>query len=265
MVAALEPSFASAGLGLCVIDWEAPLEDFDDIALMMLGTAWNYQDKADAFLARLEALAARGITVCNPPDLVRWNLTKTYLQTLEGAGARTIPTLWLDRVDAAAAKAAMDDLTCDRLVVKRQVGAGAQGQELLERGAISPDWRYDHPAMLQPFLPAIVEEGELSFVFIEGTLSHTLRKRPATGDYRIQSLYGGREEVHEPAAGEAAAAHAIMAALPFPTPLYARIDMLRMPDGALAVMEAELIEPYLYPEQGPMLGERLATAIANRI
>ncbi len=265
MIAALEPAFANAGLELCVIDWEAPVEAFDGIALVMLGTAWNYQDKADAFLNRLEEMAARGIIVCNPPDLVRWNLTKTYLQSLSDAGARTIPTLWQDTVDAAGAQAAMDHFDCDRLVVKRQVGAGAQGQELLERERLAPDWRYDHPAMLQPFLPAIAQEGELSFVFIDGALSHALRKRPAMGDYRIQSLYGGREEVHNPTADEAAAAQAILTAIPFPTPLYARIDMLRMPDDALAVMEAELIEPYLYPEQGPMLGEHLATAIANRI
>ncbi len=265
MVAAVQKPFAKAGLELSVIDWEAPLEAFDGIALAMLGTAWNYQDQATAFLDRLDALDARGITICNPPDLVRWNLRKTYLRELAAAGARTIPTIWLELADAAAAQAAMDELACDRLIVKRQVGAGALGQELLERGNVAADWQYDHAAMLQPFLPAIVEEGELSFVFIEGTLSHALRKRPAAGDYRIQSLYGGREEVHEPTDQEAAAADAIMAAVPFPTPLYARIDMLRMPDGGLAVMEAELIEPYLYPEQGPMLGERLATAIANRI
>ncbi len=35
--------------------------------------------------------------------------------------------------------------------------------------------------------------------------------------------------------------------------------------GVLAVMECELIEPYLYPEQGPELGERLAGALAKRL
>ena len=54
-------------------------------------------------------------------------------------------------------------------------------------------------------------------------------------------------------------------ALPYSTPLYGRIDMLRMEDGGLALMEAEFIEPYLYPVQGPQLGERLAKAIAKRV
>ena len=55
---------------------------------------------------------------------------------------------------------------------------------------------------------------------------------------------------------------AVLTACPFASPLYARIDMVRLPAGELAVMEAELIEPYLYPEQGPELGERLAAAVA---
>ncbi|MEP6201379.1 MAG: hypothetical protein ABJ135_07820, partial [Marinomonas sp.] len=116
-----------------------------------------------------------------------------------------------------------------------------------------------------PFLPAINEEGELSFIFIEGELSHSLRKLPAKDDYRIQSLYGGIEEALEPCSEEAKAAHGIVKALPFDSPLYARIDMLRMEDGALAVMEAEMIEPFLYPVQGPQLGERLASAIAKKV
>ena len=41
--------------------------------------------------------------------------------------------------------------------------------------------------------------------------------------------------------------------------------MARLPSGELAVMEAEMIEPYLYPEQGPDLGERVARAIVARL
>ena len=47
--------------------------------------------------------------------------------------------------------------------------------------------------------------------------------------------------------------------------LYARIDMVRLPSGTLAVMEAELIEPYLYPEQADNLGELVARAVRARL
>jgi hypothetical protein len=40
--------------------------------------------------------------------------------------------------------------------------------------------------------------------------------------------------------------------------------MVRGLDGVLRLMEAELIEPYLYPLQGRDLGARLAKAIQKR-
>jgi glutathione synthase/RimK-type ligase-like ATP-grasp enzyme len=265
MIAALSPSFEAYDLRLEVIDWEAPLNAFDGIDLVLLGTAWNYQDKSGEFLAKLEVLASRGVAVCNSPGTVRWNIEKTYLKELTQRGAATIPTLWLDDVTTDDAHEAMDRFGCDRIVIKRQVGAGALGQVTIGRDALpSEGWRYGHRAMVQPYLPAIETQGELSFVFIDGELSHALRKLPAKGDYRIQSLYGGTESVHIPSAEEAAAATAILAALPFDAPLYARIDMLRGDDGLL-LMEAELIEPYLYPEQGPRLGELLARAVKKRV
>ncbi|KEO90802.1 hypothetical protein EH31_07120 [Erythrobacter longus] len=265
MVEAITPAFARRGWTFKVIDWEAPMEAFADVDLVMIGSSWNYWDKVDAFLTKLEALAKTGITVCNSPEVARWNIRKTYLGELEQRGARTIPTLWLDALTADDAAAAMDQFGCDKLVVKRQIGAGAEGQEMLERGQVSDDWRYTHKAMVQPFLPAIAQSGELSFLFFGGVFSHCVQKLPKDGDYRIQSLYGGREVTHEPSAQEIAQAAAIIEALPFAPPLYARIDMLEGEDAKLMVMEAELIEPYLYPEQGPNMGESLAQAIAKEL
>ena len=265
MVSALSPALRDHDLELDVIDWEAPISAFAGLEMVVLGTAWNYQDKSEAFLARLDELEARGITVCNAPDTVRWNITKSYLRELSENGAATIPTLWREIVTYKGALEAMEVFETDRIVVKRQIGAGAEGQELLVRSAL-PDagWSFGHPAMLQPYLPAIASEGELSFIFIDGELSHGVRKHAAKGEYRIQSLYGGTESVHTPTAQEEQAARAIIAALPFDPPLYARIDMLRS-DDQLLLMEAEMIEPYLYPVQGPLLGERLAAAIAKRV
>ena len=118
--------------------------------------------------------------------------------------------------------------------------------------------------MVQPFLPMIQQEGELSFIFVDGQFSHALMKRAKPGDYRIQSSYGGIEEAIEPSADDMAAAHAILGTLD-EMPLYARVDMLRDEDGALLLMELELIEPYLYPEQGPNLGRLMARAVAGRL
>ncbi|MBX7495081.1 hypothetical protein K3172_04320 [Qipengyuania sp. 6B39] len=230
----------------------------------MLGTAWDYQDHPNEFLARLEALATRGIAVCNPPEVVRWNANKRYLRDLAERGATIVPTLWREDIDCAGVLAAMDEFATDRLVVKRQVGAGGLGQHSFSRAALpEADWRMGRPCMVQPFLPSVVEEGEYTFLFIDGHFSHGVLKRAAEGEYRIQSLYGGYECDYAPTAEDLDTARAVVAALPFPAPLYCRIDMARLPTGELAVMEAEMIEPYLYPQQGPHLGELLAKAIVR--
>ena len=248
------------------IDWRAPLETFDGLSLVLLGTAWDYQDHLPEFLAKLETLSEAGIAVCNPPEVVRWNGDKRYLQALADRGVPTIPTLWLDDADRDEINTAFDAFETDRVIVKRQVGAGGLGQHSFTREAPpEPGWRMGHPCMIQPFLPSVVEEGEYTFVFIDGVFSHGVLKRAAEGDYRIQSLYGGREEEYTPAAADLARAQEVVSALPFSDLLYCRIDMARLPSGELAVMEAEAIEPYLYPEQGPCIGMRLAKAIKRRL
>lgn len=260
-----------AGLGtrgtVTDIDWRAPLDQLAQFDLAILGTPWDYTEAKDEFLARLGELEAAGVTVCNPLEVVRWNADKLYLKELAERGAVTIPTLWPERATPADVRAAFDHFGTDRVVVKRRVGAGAIGQDSFTRDNPPPaDWSLDQAAMIQPFLPAIQREGELSFIFIDGTLSHCLLKQAKAGDYRIQTLYGGMELPLDPAPADRAAAETFLSLLPFDQPpLYARIDMVRLEDGRLAVIEAELIEPYLYPEQGPNLGAMLADGMARRL
>ena len=99
-----------------------------------------------------------------------------------------------------------------------------------------------------------------------GQFSHGLIKQAAKGDYRIQSLYGGIEVAVAPTEADRQAAEAVMAMLPFKAPpLYARIDMVRLDSGELAVIEAELIEPYLYPLQCAEFGVRMAEGMLGLV
>lgn len=258
---ALRPAFEARGITLDDVSWDDETADWASYDAVIIGTTWDYWDRLDEFLAALSAIEAK-TRLFNPSALVRWNSRKTYLRDLEARGAKLIPTLWLDTCGEAEARAAFDQLGADTLVFKRQVGAGAKGQHKLTRGEAIPDM--PHPMMVQPFLPMIQTEGELSFIFIDGELSHALVKRAQPGDYRIQSSYGGREEVLHPSAEDLAAAKSVLGALDG-APLYGRVDMLRGEDGGLQLMELEVIEPYLYPIEGPELGERMAAAVAKRI
>jgi len=261
MMEALRPAFAAEGMALEDVAWDDTGADWAGYDAAIIGTTWDYWDRTAEFLATLRAIEAQ-TRLFNPAALVAWNARKTYLKALEARGARLIPTLWIEEMTEDAAQAAFDTLASDTLVFKRQVGAGADGQQRLARGEAIPDM--PHPMMVQPFMGSIIEEGEISFVMIGGELSHALLKTAKPGDYRIQSLYGGIETPVTPGKADLEAAHAVLAALDEP-PLYARVDMLRAPDGGLLLMELELIEPYLYPKQGPELGPRLATALKARL
>ncbi|MEM7639390.1 MAG: hypothetical protein AAF269_10020, partial [Pseudomonadota bacterium] len=190
MMDALRGPFAKKQMKVFDVDWADPDQDWTEFAAVIVGTTWDYWDHHDAFLETLKRIET-STRLFNSAALVQWNSHKGYLRSLEAKGARLIPTLWVDQVDAASAADAFTQLGSEDLVFKRQVGAGADGQYRLSPTRALPDM--PHPMMVQPFLSRIQEEGEFSFIFIDGRFSHALLKTAKSGDYRIQSTYGGQE------------------------------------------------------------------------
>jgi hypothetical protein len=102
----------------------------------------------------------------------------------------------------------------------------------------------------------------VSLVYFGGRFSHAIRKRPAAGDYRVQDIYGGTVHACTPQADELELAAVVLAATPAPT-TYARVDLVRLPDGRPAVMELELIEPELFLGATPDAAPRFAEVLRN--
>lgn len=261
MMEALRAPFAAEGLTVEDVDWADENQDWSRFDAALIGTTWDYWDQPELFLRTLELIESK-TRLLNSASLVRWNSDKRYLKGLTEKGARTIPTLWIDQVGADEFKTAFEKLGSDDLVFKRQIGAGADGQYRLSPADTLPDM--PHPMMVQPFLSKIQEEGEYSFIFIGGQFSHALLKQAKSGDYRIQSSYGGRETAVTPSAEDLNEASWILEMLD-EAPFYARVDMLRGDDDKLLLMELELIEPYLYPKEGPNLGKLMASALKARL
>ena len=238
---AIKRPLAEKGIELVEINWKAPIEELSSFDIALISTTWDYQECCDEFLNKLDAIEVSGTPLCNPAELVRWNIEKTYLRELATRGAPTVPTLWVDNPTPDHAKQAFSEFGTDTIVIKRQVGAGAEGQIKLTASDTLPNGPLlDRSAMIQPFLPAIQSEGEYSFIFVDGELSHALIKRAKSGDYRIQSAYGGKEDPITPSDEDLAQAKSIVDILPGGAPLYARIDMVRSSTGELLLMEAEL-------------------------
>jgi len=75
-------------------------------------------------------------------------------------------------------------------------------------------------------------------------------------------MHGGTVHAWTPAADELALATRALAATPAPT-TYARVDLVRLPDGQPAVMELELIEPELFLGASPEVAPRFAEVLRN--
>ncbi len=259
-VANLTPAFAAIGRALIPVSWDDGGVDWAGFEAAIVRTTWDYATRLPEFLAAMDRIAEQ-TRLFNPPAILRWNADKTYLRDLAGRGAPSIPTLWADRVDRESVATAFAEFGGEILVAKPRIGAGGWRQALVRRDGPLPAEAElpPGPALLQPFLPSVVEEGEYSFVFCGGELSHAFVKRAAPGDYRVQPSYGGREFPIAAGLSDLALAQQVLAAIG-ETLLYARVDMARLPDGRLAVMELEAVEPFLYPAAGPQIGSHLARA-----
>ncbi|MEP7210603.1 MAG: hypothetical protein ABI740_07175 [Alphaproteobacteria bacterium] len=261
----MEAAFTPAGLTLEVVRWTEEAMNWGQFDAALVLNCWDYQDRHDAFLERLSEIEAAGVAVFNPLDLVRWNIRKTYLRDFEGRGVPIVPTLWTEAPQADDIQAAFTAFNSEEVVLKRQVGGGARGQARYARATAPTEGQVlDRPGMIQPLIQSIVTEGEYSFLFVDGEFSHALVKRAADGDYRIQEAYGGRSMKVEPSPADKARASAVLEALDAP-PLYARVDMVRGADGGLMLMELEVLEPYLFPAEGPAIGVMLAAALKRRL
>lgn len=260
----LRRGFAPHGLTLTPVRWIDPL-DWTRFGGVLVNSAWDYQDRHEEFLATLDRIAALGVAVFNDPATVRWNIRKTYLRELESRGVPVIPTLWPETPTHDDILHAMSAFGSDDVVLKRQVGGGARAQVRYTRGNLpAPGPVMDRPGMIQPFIASIATEGEYSFLFVDGAFSHALLKRARSGDYRIQEAYGGTSRAIDPAPADLASAQAVLTALATP-PLYARVDMVRGQGGELLLMELEVIEPFLFPKEGPQIGAMLGAALKKRL
>ncbi len=258
----LEPyraPFAARGLELVELPWPDAVGRPPDVVATLALFAWGYHFDVVQWEGILAAWPP-GHPVFNSPALMAWNTRKTYLVELAARGIPVVPSRF-GRADASNVAAAFAQFECAELVVKPQVSAGSwQTQRLRPGDPVAPT----ADAILQPFLPAIGGEGELSFLFIGGRFSHAVRKVAAADEFRIQPQFGGAFSRFDPDPADQALAERVIAAAPA-QPLYARVDLIRLPDGTLALMELEVIEPDLYLDHGDDVAGQLADALLERL
>lgn len=251
----LHPPLGNLGWRVDSVPWRRSGVDWGRYDLVVIRSTWDYQHDPDAFLDVLGRIEASGSLLANDLWLVRWNHRKTYLRELESRGVPIVPTVWGHDLDDATLGTLHRDLG-GGIVVKPVIGASA-GDTFRLPGDPDPAQSARACAalrgrdfMAQPFMDAIVDEGEFSLFYFAGELSHGVLKTPARGDFRVQEEHGGRLRAVTPEPRLRQRAEAVLGALPSP-PVYARVDLVRSAgsgggDDDFLLMEVELIEPSLY-------------------
>jgi len=266
----LVEAFAGRAVDAQSVAWSDPGVDWDAFDVAVLRSTWDYVDRLPQFLDVIEAVEGSRCVLSNPAEAVRWNADKRYLDDLDTRGVPVVPLVRGAAADASRIRAAVERAGWRDLVLKPAVGVGGSGvvrtvaaelEQALEHalGALPPGAE----VIVQPFAASILDEGEWSYIFLGGRLSHVLRKRPATGDFRAHGIYGGTVRPAAPDPADQGTVAAMVARLPFDLD-YARVDVVRY-DGRLAVLELELIEPMLYLGLAPGSADRLAEAVLRRL
>lgn len=233
--------------------------------LFVFRNTWDYFEKKDLFFTFLAKLRKLDKPTLNPLSVVEKNIHKFYLKGLQ-ADFEIIPTVFWN----AGNPASLDEViphTWEQFVIKPAVSAGAFETRLFLRSEvdIAADY-YDsllkrEDWLIQKYIPEIKEEGEISLLFIQKEFSHAVRKVPDSGDFRVQSIYGGKYEVYQPSNDLIKRAKALLQNIEEEL-LFARVDGVIHKDQFL-LMEVELIEPDLYYEFSPGAVLQLAEAISQ--
>lgn len=263
-----EPLLAAlraAGLQAELVAWDDPAADPGAHELCVLRSCWNYHLDPGAFEAWL-ARAERVTRVLNPPEVVRWNLHKSYLAELEARGLPVVACEHLERGSRASFAGVLDARGWSEVVVKPAVSASSYRTRRFARGeeaaaqTFLDDLLGDRDAMIQPYLSSVERSGERSLVSIGGRFTHAIEKAPR--------FEGGEERV-SPAlplrASELVLGAAVLASLGGLARelLYARLDLIEDDDGVARISELELIEPSLFLVQSPPALRALVAAIRD--
>ncbi|HZO26837.1 MAG TPA: glutathione synthetase [Chloroflexota bacterium] len=253
------------GVSTAAAPWNGPPDPFVGADLVVLRSNWDYHHDLAGFTAWLDALERAGTRMLNAPSLVRWNLEKRYLLDLERRGVR-VPKTEVVPGDPSTVASVLARHGWAEAVVKPLVGASGHGVRLVRSGeslAAEGIAAVRGMVVVQEYLPEVAQSGEVSYVFFDARYSHAVLKRPAPGDFRVNSDYQGTIEPFQPDPSLVRQARAVLDALP-ETPLYARVDGVTR-NGALLVTELEVNEPSLSLALAPGSAARFADATVRRL
>ena len=243
---AIEP-LRELGWDVKFVSWRKKDIDWTEFEAVVIRTPWDYHKEPQAFLNVLREIENSGVRLENSLKIVEWNLCKTYLREIEQNGVTIVPTIFgSGLIDDGLVKGWLEKLSTDEIIIKPVISATARHTYRIKEYStdIAEIFR-EQKYMVQTYMRNIVTEGEFSLFYFGGEYSHSILKTPKQDDFRVQEDFGGTNEFIEPSRKLLRSGKRVLDVIT-PTPLYARVDLVRNEADEFALMELELIEPALY-------------------
>ena len=245
--------------------WDDETADWRRYSAIVIRSTWDYHLRVAEFRAWIDRLTALGAPLWNPSEVLRWNIDKRYLLSLGTPDLHPPPTVILEKGSAVALGEFLRSHGWDEVVMKPTISAdGFSTERTTAAGAAADQPLLDamlkrSDVMVQPLVPEIRAQGELSLMFFGGTFSHAVSKRPTGGEFRVQERLGGIISLSDVAPSIVERAEALLKSAA-PRSLYARVDVVETPKR-LVLMEIELVEPSLFLQHSPESADAFAGAI----
>jgi O-ureido-D-serine cyclo-ligase len=281
----LAPLFAACtrvGLAPQILAWDDPTVSWARHDAAILRSPWDYSERLPEFLAWC-ARVDRVTTLLNPLPVLRWNTDKHYLADLAAADVPVVASSFVEP-DSDPLAAVQDFLTthadAPEFVVKPAVSAGARDTQRYARAQVFAAANQvgrlleaGRSVLLQPYLASVDVDGETALMYFDGVFSHAIRKGPLLRPdaEATDALFAAEAiTVRTPGDDERAVAQAALAAMTRRLGLeralpYARVDLIRAPDGRPQLLELELTEPSLFFAHEEGSADRFATMLAARL
>ncbi|MBN9503779.1 MAG: hypothetical protein BGO01_08365 [Armatimonadetes bacterium 55-13] len=246
------------GIDATMVAWDDQTVDWQQFDLSVVRSTWNYPETPKEFkewLQRVDSLTP----ILNSAQTMASNIDKRYLAGLEERGVKVVPTMWLSQ----GSRIESMRFPWPDVVIKPSISAGSWLTKRFD--ATNPlalqflsESLQERDMMVQPYLNSVEIGSEIACVWIDGEVTHGVRKAPRFDDDEESVSHAV-----DPSDDERKFAMELMEGIS-ENPLYARIDLI-LHEGELYLSELELIEPSLFFKQSPYALERFVIAVAERL
>lgn len=265
LTAALE----NKGLRVTRTSWDDQDFDWLNTRFAVFRATWDYFHRFKEFQEWLE-LRRRHIHFINPYPIIKWNMDKHYLATLQQKGINIPPTLFLESGTVANLQNLLAENQWHKAILKPAIAGGARHTYLIDKTNVTAHQEIlrqllsTESLLLQEYQEQITTKGEVSFMVFGGKYSHAVLKKAQSGDFRVQDDYGGTLHSYSASLIEEQFVERVIAQC-VETPVYARVDVMWDNQNQLCLSELEMIEPELWFRKDQHAAPALAKAVLNYI